>query len=215
VVDLEMVRSVIEDRADSLRHALRLGYFTVAWNVTEGVVALVAAALAGSRALLGFGLDSGVESLSAAVLIWRLDAERRDPSRAEQVERRAVRLIGVTFLVLAAFVGFESVRSLVTGAEPESSPVGIALTAVSLVVMPMLARRKREVGRAMGSRAVEVDSQQTWACVYLSVVVLVGLLLNTLFGWWWADPVAALIVVVFLVREGREALEAEGLDDCC
>lgn len=206
---------MIEDRAVSLRQALRLGYFTVAWNVTEGVVAIVAAALAGSRALLGFGLDSGVESLSAAVLIWRLLAERRNPSRAEQVEHRAVLLIGITFLLLAAFVGFESVRSLVTGAEPESSPVGIGLTAVSLVVMPMLARRKREVGRAMGSRAVEVDSHQTWACVYLSVVVLIGLLLNTLFGWWWADPIAALVVVVFLVREGREALQAESLDDCC
>jgi divalent metal cation (Fe/Co/Zn/Cd) transporter len=206
---------VLVQRERHLRHALRLGYFTVAWNVTEGVVAIAAAVWAGSRALLGFGLDSGVESLSASVLIWRLRIEKRNPARAERVERQTLRLIGITFFVLAAFVGIESVRSLVASVEPEASPVGILLTVVSLIVMPVLARRKRQVATAMGSRAIEADSAQTRACAYLSVVVLLGLLLNGLFGWWWADPIAALFVVVFLVQEGREALSAEHVDDCC
>jgi divalent metal cation (Fe/Co/Zn/Cd) transporter len=206
---------VLTRREELLGRALRLGYFTVAWNVAEGIVAVVAAVLAGSRALLGFGLDSGVESLSGMVLIWRLRTERRDPETAERVEHQALRLIGVTFFALAAFVGFESVRSLIQASEPDASLVGIIVTAVSLAVMPVLARRKRLVAIAMGSKAVEADSAQTWACVYLSVVVLVGLVLNGLFGWWWADPVAALIVVVLLVREGREALTAEHVDDCC
>jgi divalent metal cation (Fe/Co/Zn/Cd) transporter len=206
---------VLSERDHQLSRALRLGYFTVGWNVIEGVVAIVAAAAAGSRALLGFGLDSAVESLSGAVLIWRLRVERRDPELAERVERRALRLIGWTFFVLGAFVAVDALRSLLGHQEPESSPVGIALTAVSLVVMPLLATRKRRLGRAMGSRAVEADSAQTRACAYLSLVVLVGLVLNSLFEWWWADPVAALLVVVFLVREGREALTAEHVDDCC
>ncbi len=199
----------------AVRRAGRLGVFTVVWNVAEGVVALVAAGVAGSQALLGFGLDSGVESLSALILLWRLSVEGRDPERAEHVERRAVRMIGVTFLVLASFVAADSIRSLAIRSEPEGSPIGIAVTAVSLVVMPLLARRKREVGREMGSRAVESDSKQTSACAYLSAVVLVGLIANAAFGWWWADPAAALVVVGFLVREGIEATRAEHVDDCC
>jgi divalent metal cation (Fe/Co/Zn/Cd) transporter len=206
---------VIEARLIAVRRATRLGVFTVAWNVAEGAVALVAAGVAGSQALLGFGLDSGVESLSALILLWRLSVERRDPERAEHVERRAVRMIGVTFLVLASFVAADSIRSLAIRSEPEGSPIGIAVTAVSLVVMPLLARRKRAVGREMGSRAVESDSKQTSACAYLSAVVLVGLVANALFGWWWADPAAALVVVGFLVREGVDAMRAERVDTCC
>ena len=192
-----------------------LAWFTVGWNVAEGIIAIAAALVAGSRALLGFGLDSGVESLSASVVLWRLYAERRDPARAEAVEQRALRFIGVTFFVLAAFIAFDSIRSLIAKEEPDASIVGIALTAVSIVVMQWLARAKRRVGVSMGSKAVEADSAQTSACVYLSIVVLVGLLLNATFGWWWADPLAALGVVVFLIREGREALSAEHADDCC
>ena len=206
---------MLAERRELLRRALVLGYFTVAWNVVEGVVAVVGAAASGSRALLGFGLDSFVESLSAGVLIWRLRAERMDPERAEQVEHQAVRVIGLTFFALAAFVAVESVRSLAAANEPDSSPVGIAITVVSLIVMPVLARHKRAVGVAMGSQAVKADSTQTRACVYLSVVVLVGLALNTLFGWWWADSVAALIVVALLLREGWDAFHAESVDDCC
>jgi len=198
-----------------VHRALLLAVVTVTWNVAEGVIAVVAAAASGSRALLGFGVDSFVESISAAVLIWRLRAEQRDPDRVEQVERRALRLIGVAFLALAGLVGFEAVRSLLAGDEPDSSTVGIVLTIVSLLVMPLLARAKRRVGVEMGDRSVEADSNQTMACVYLSAVVLGGLTLNALFGWWWADPVAALAVVGFLVREGREAFAADRVDDCC
>jgi divalent metal cation (Fe/Co/Zn/Cd) transporter len=206
---------VIEARSLLVRRATRLGWFTVGWNVAEGIIAITAALLAGSQALLGFGLDSGIESISASILLWRLYTERRDPERVEQVERRAVRLIGFSFLILAAFVGVDAIHSLVTASEPKSSPVGIVLTAFSLVVMPVLAFKKRQVGREMGSRSVETDSKQTSACAYLSAVVFVGLVLNASLGWWWADPLAALGVVVFLMREGREALGAEHVDDCC
>jgi divalent metal cation (Fe/Co/Zn/Cd) transporter len=206
---------VLTERRVLLRRAVVLAWFTLGWNVIEGVVAIAAALLAGSQALLGFGLDSGVESMSATVVLWRLYAERRDPARAEAVEQRALRLIGLTFFVLAAFVTVEAVRALVGGHEPHVSVVGIVLTSVSIVVMQWLARAKRWIGIAMGSNAVQADSSQTSACVYLSVVVLGGLLLNAAFGWWWADPLAALGVVAFLVREGREALAAEHADDCC
>jgi divalent metal cation (Fe/Co/Zn/Cd) transporter len=202
-------------RAGLVQRAVRLAVFTVVWNVLEGVVAIAAASVAGSQALLGFGLDSGIESLSASILLWRLFAERRDPERVAYIEQRAVKLIGVSFLVLAAFVVGDALRSLATGSEPSASPVGVALTGVSLIVMPLLARRKRQVGREMGSRSVETDSKQTSACAYLSAVVLIGLILNVVFGWWWADPIAALGVAVFLLREGKDALTADRVDDCC
>jgi divalent metal cation (Fe/Co/Zn/Cd) transporter len=176
---------------------------------------LTAAAAAGSLALVGFGVDSIVESASAVVVLWRLLAERRAPDRVDQLEHRAVTVIGVTFLGLAALVGVESVRSLVAGDRSDATVVGIGLTIVSLIVMPVLARAKRSVGRALDSRSVEADSRQTDACVYLSIVVLVGLVANAWLGWWWADPVAALGVVVFLVLEGVRALRAERIDDCC
>jgi divalent metal cation (Fe/Co/Zn/Cd) transporter len=212
---LSTIDRMLTERRSLLRRAVLLAWFTVGWNVIEGVVAIAAALMAGSRALLGFGLDSGVESLSASVVLWRLYAEGRDPERAEAVEQRALRLIGITFCVLAVFIAVESVRALLGQEEPDSSIVGIVLTAVSVIVMQWLARTKRRVGIAMGSKAVEADSAQTSACVYLSIVVLVGLLLNTTLGWWWADPLAALGVVVFLIHEGREALEAKHADDCC
>jgi divalent metal cation (Fe/Co/Zn/Cd) transporter len=148
-------------------------------------------------------------------VLWRLYTERSDPERAEAVERRALRLIGVTFLVLAAFIAFESIRTLAEQQEPDASLAGIVLTALSLGVMRWLAHSKRQVGVAMGSRAVEADSAQTSACVYLSLVVLIGLVLNAALSWWWADPLAALGVVVFLIREGRQALRAQHCDDCC
>lgn len=206
---------MLAGRPALLRRAVLLAWFTVGWNLLEGTVAIVAAQAAGSSALLGFGLDSAVESLSASVLLWRLHGERRDAARADVVERKALRLIGVTFLVLAAFVALESIRSLIDHDTPHASVVGIVLTSVSIIVMHRLARTKRRVGVALGSRAVEADSAQTSACVYLSIVVLVGLGLNAAIGWWWADPVAALAVVVLLVREAIEALEAEHVDDCC
>lgn len=203
------------NRAQVLIRAQRLAIFTIGWNVTEGIVAVTAAVIAGSGALLGFGLDSAIESISGTVILWRLSVERRAPERAERVERLATRAIGASFLVLAAFVAYEAISALVTGDEPEASTVGIALTGLSLVIMPILARRKLAVAIGLGSKAAEADSAQTFACAWLSVVVLVGLALNAILGWWWADPVAALGVVVLLLNEGREALTAEELDDCC
>lgn len=203
------------DRTALIRRARWLAIFTVVWNLAEGVVAMVGASIDGSRALIGFGVDSFVESISAAIVIWRLGAEQRDPHRAEQVEQRALTAIGVAFFLLAAVVAFEATRSLLAGERPDASAIGIGLTVVSLIVMPVLARSKRRVGRALESRSVEADSQQTVACVYLSAVVLVGLVLNALFGWWWADPVAALGVAGFLVREGLATLRADHVDECC
>lgn len=202
-------------RATLLRRAWWLAMFTIVWNLAEGGVAIAAAALAGSRALVGFGVDSFVESASASVLVWRLHVEQRSPERAAHVEERALTMIGITFLALAGLVGVESIRSLVAGEQPDVSLAGILLTIVSLIVMPVLAREKRRVGRELGARSVEADSRQTQACVYLSAVVLTGLVANAVFGWWWADPIAALGVVVFLVREGRDALEADHVDECC
>jgi cation diffusion facilitator family transporter len=198
-----------------LRRGLRLEYLTVGWNVLEGVIAIAAGLASGSVALIAFGIDSFVETISGVVLIWRLGAEARgglDEEAVERVERRARLLVGVSFMVLAVYVAFESVRTLLTAEAPDASPIGIVLTAVSIAVMLWLARAKLETGQALGSRALIADSRQTRACWYLSAVALAGLGLNALLGWWWADPVAALAIAVLLVREGREALSGEDDD---
>lgn len=208
------VRST-EPRAELLARGLLLEYVTVGWNIIEGVIAIAAGAVSGSVALIGFGVDSFVESLSGGVLIWRLRAEHggADPERIEVIERRAEQLVGVLFLVLAAYVSFEALRGLLTGAQPDASAVGIVLTAVSIVVMLWLARAKRRVGVALGSRALIADAMQTLACWYLSTVALVGLVLNAALGWWWADSVAALAIAVLLLREGLEAIRGEDHDE--
>lgn len=195
-----------------IRRGLVLEYLTVGWNVLEGLIAIVAGLLSGSVALVAFGMDSLVEIISGFVLIWRLRAEDRgdlDEAALERTERRAELLVGGAFMVLAAYVTIESLRSLLRAEAPEASPVGIVLTALSIVVMLWLARAKRETGEALGSRALIADSKQTRACWYLSAVALVGLGLNALLGWWWADPVAALAIAVLLVREGWEALSGD------
>jgi divalent metal cation (Fe/Co/Zn/Cd) transporter len=195
-----------EPRDALLRHALRLEYLTVGWNVVEGVVALAAAAAAGSVALLGFGIDSFVESASGIILVWRLHAEQRaaDELRIEQVERRARRLVALSLALLAAYVAVEATTSLAAGERPEASPVGLALAVTSLVVMWWLARAKRRVAVRLGSRAMGADAFQTEACFWLSVFLLVGIGANAALGLWWADAVAALGMTVFI---GREALE--------
>jgi divalent metal cation (Fe/Co/Zn/Cd) transporter len=205
----------LDRRAQQLERARRLSIFTIAWNITEGIIAITAGTLAHSGALVGFGLDSGIESISATVLLWRIQAERNDPDRAERVEHAATRAIGASFILLAAYVAYDGIIALAGRDEPDTSIIGIALTAVSLIVMPLLAHRKRHVATQLGSRAGQADSAQTMACVWLSAVVLSGLALNATLGWWWADPAAALGVVAFLLLEGREALTAEQLDDCC
>jgi cation diffusion facilitator family transporter len=198
-----------------IRRGLLLEYLTVGWNVLEGLIAIVAGLLSGSVALVAFGMDSLVEIISGLVLIWRLRAEDRgdlDEVALERTERRAELLVGAAFMVLAAYVTIESLRSLLQAEAPEASPIGIVLTALSIVVMLWLARAKRETGEALGSRALIADSKQTRACWYLSAVALVGLGLNALLGWWWADPLAALAIAVLLVREGWEALSGEDDD---
>lgn len=200
------------DRAGLLRRGLRLEYLTVGWNIVEGLIAIGAGLAAGSVALIGFGIDSFVESGSGSALIWRLRAETSggaDEERLEQIERRAERFVGVSFLLLGAYVAYEAVQTLLAQDHPAASPVGIALTLLSLVVMLWLARAKRRTGEALASRALIADSQQTFACWYLSATTLVGLALNAVFGLWWADPVAALVIVVFLGREGIEALRGD------
>ncbi len=204
------------ERPRLLRRALRLEYLTVGWNIVEGLVAIAAAAAAGSVALLGFGIDSFVESASGSVLIWRLLAERRadedDLERIEHVERRAQRFVAASLALLAAYIAWDSTTSLLAGERPEPSLVGILLAAVSLVVMWWLARQKRSVSIALGSRAMAADAFQTDACFWLSLFLLVGIGANALFGWWWADPVAALGMTVLIAREALEAWRGEDDD---
>jgi divalent metal cation (Fe/Co/Zn/Cd) transporter len=163
-------------------------------------------------ALLGFGIDSFVECASGSVLVWRLRAEAagdRDAEAIERFERRAERLVGFSFFALAAYIVFDALTTLLSQERPDASPIGIALTAISIGVMLWLARAKRRTAAQLGSRALAADAEQTQACWYLSIVVLAGIGLNALFGWWWADPVAALAVSVLLVREGRESWSGE------
>ena len=201
-------------RAALLRRGLHLEYLTVGWNLVEGTVAVGAAVAAGSIALLGFGIDSFVESTSGAILIWRLVAEGRakDQHAIERLDRRAHRLVAISLFLLAAYVGFDAGRTLWLGERPEVSAVGVVLLVVSMVVMQWLARAKRRTGRALGSRALVADAFQTTACWWLSVTALAGIGLNALLGWWWADPAAALVMVFFLAREGLEAWRGEA---CC
>jgi divalent metal cation (Fe/Co/Zn/Cd) transporter len=201
-------------RALSLRRGLRLEFLTVGWNVVEGIVAVAAAAAAGSVALLGFGVDSFIESLSGAILIWRLRAEAGGAGgpEVEALDRKAHRLVAASLLILAAYVAVDASHALWTRERPAPSPVGIALTTVSLAVMIWLARAKRRAARDLGSRALEADAFQTTACWWLSVITLAGIGLNAALGWWWADPAAALGMTVFLFREAREAWSGE--DGC-
>ncbi len=201
-------------RADLVRRGLRLEYFTVGWNVVEGLVAIAAALAAGSVALLAFGIDSFVETASGLILIWRLQAERRavDHERIETVERRAQRLVAASLVGLAGYITFDAVTTLLAGDRPDASPVGVALAALSLGVMWWLARAKRRTAIALGSRAMQADAFQTTTCWWLSLAVLAGVGLNTMFGLWWADPIAALVIPVFLIREAREAWAGHDCD---
>jgi divalent metal cation (Fe/Co/Zn/Cd) transporter len=198
------------ERALQLRSGRKLEYFTLGWNLLEAAVAIGAGWLAGSIALVGFGVDSLIECTSGAILLWRLSSPAHDESR----EQLAQRLVGVSFFLLAAYVGFEAWKSLIAGEPPEASVAGIVLSMASLVVMPLLARAKRRVAANLGSRALVADSRQTDLCAYLSAILLGGLALNALFGWGWADPVAALIMVPIIAREGFQAWRGEVCQDC-
>ena len=189
------------------RRAQLLAGVSVIYNLVEAVVAVMAGAVAGSIALIGFGLDSLVEMGSGLVILWQF----RHPV-PESRERLALRLIGLSFFALAGYVAVESVRNLIGGGKPAPSAAGIALAVVSLLVMPVLSRAQRRTGRALNSGSVVADSKQTLLCTYLSAVLLVGLLLNALLGWTWADPVAGLVIAAVAVREGIEAWRG---DACC
>ncbi|MET0726832.1 MAG: cation transporter [Acidimicrobiales bacterium] len=203
------------DRAGLVRRGQKLAWFTIAWNALEGIAGIAAGIAAGSIALIGFGVDSYVEVFAGSVILWRLSKERHGAQVSAAAERRAVRLIAVTFLLLAAGVGVESVRRLASGDRPDESWFGVGLAIVSLVVMPLLARAKRRVGERLGSRAVTADATETMLCVWLSAILLVGLGANALLGWWWADPLAGLGVVYVAAREGIDNWQAESVDDCC
>jgi divalent metal cation (Fe/Co/Zn/Cd) transporter len=194
-------------RAVLVRRVRLLVTATIAYNVVEAAVALAAGTAASSGALVGFGLDSVVEVASAVAVAWQFSG--RDP---EARERRALRLIALSFFALAAYVTAESARTFFTAAAPESSLTGVVLAAVSLVVMPALSAAQRRTGRELGSASAVADSRQTLLCTYLSAVLLAGLLLNTLWGWWWADPLVALAIAFVAVKEGRTAWRGE---HCC
>ena len=201
------------DRTALVRQGQRLEYFAVIWNAVEGLVAVVAGLIAGSISLVGFGIDSFIEVTSGSVLLWRMlvDANVRD---RERNEKRALRIVGLCFSLLAVYIGFESGSDLWFRRAPEHSIPGIVLACLSLVVMPLLSRSKRTVGHALNSAAMQADAKQTQFCTYLSAILLLGLVLNAVFGLWWADPAAALVMVPIIAKEGIERLQGKTCDDC-
>lgn len=195
------------------RRALRLAQLTVAWNVVEGAVAITAGLLAGLVSVVGFGIDSGIESVAAVLVGLRLAARLRDGEADERAERRTLKAVAVTFFLLAGWVTVEGVRSLLSGEAPDSSPVGIVLLAVSLVVMPVLAAVKRRVGLRLGDPLVLADAAETRICALLSASTLLALLAFAVTGAAWLDPVAGFVIAAFAVHEGREAWEGELVED--
>lgn len=189
----------------------RLEYFTIGWNSAEGVVAVLAGAVAGSISLVGFGADSFIEVVSGVTLLWRMSVDG-DTCRRERTEVLALRIVGTCFVGLASYVAFEALRALWTRSAPAHSVPGILLACASLVVMPLLSRAKRRVGSALNSAAMHADARQTEFCTYLSAILLGGLLLNALWGLWWADPVAALLMVPIIAKEGVDGLRGRA---CC
>jgi divalent metal cation (Fe/Co/Zn/Cd) transporter len=209
VVPRPAVRVPSPDRARLVRRARLLAWGGIAWHVVEFAIAVAAGIAASSIALIGFGFDSLIESVAGLIVLWRFSARR---SHSESAERRAQQAIAVSFFILAAYVGVEAIRTLVAGDAPEASWVGIGLAAVTAPTMPLLALAKRRVGVELGSAAAVSEGAQNMVCAYLSVALLVGLLANAVFGAWWADPAAALVIAAVAAREGREAWKGE---DCC
>jgi divalent metal cation (Fe/Co/Zn/Cd) transporter len=196
-----------------VRRARFLARLGLAWHGVEAAVAIGAGVAAGSIALIGFGADSLVESMAGVILLWRFREARAE---SDDAERRAYRLIGITFWIIAAYVGIEAIRALVGGDHPEVSYVGIALAAVTAVTMPPLAIAKGRVAEKLGSAATRSEGRQNLLCAYLSVALLIGLGANAALGWWWADPVTALVIAAVAINEGRDSWRGEGCaDDCC
>jgi divalent metal cation (Fe/Co/Zn/Cd) transporter len=209
-----MATTTTPNRSALVRRGQRLEYFTIAYNSLEGLVSIIAGAVAGSVSLIGFGLDSLMEVTSGAALLWRLHHDL-DHSRRERLERTTLRIVGGCFIALAAYILYESGSALIRHESPERSIPGIIIAAVSVIVMPMLARAKRRVAAGIGSGAMHADSRQTDFCTYLSAILLGGLLLNALAGWWWADPVAGLVMVPIIAKEGMDGLKGKACCDDC
>ena len=197
-----------------VRRGERLEYFTIGYNTLEGVTSIVAGLIARSVSLVGFGLDSIIEVTSGAALLWRLHHDL-DLSRREQVERAALRTVGACFIALALYILYESGSMLIRHVPPKRSIFGIVIAAISVIVMPLLARAKRRVARQIGSGAMHADSKQADFCSYLSATLLGGLLLNAMLGWWWMDPAAGLVMVPIIGKEGIDGLRAETCCDRC
>ena len=203
------------DRGVLLKRGFRLENISLGWNLIEGTVAVIAGVIAGSVALIGFGVDSFVESSSAAVIIWRILSESRNKTNPEKIyliERRAQRLVGLSLLAFAIYILFQSGSALVLQERPEVSHTGIILAVLSLAVMWWLARSIRRVGQQLHSHAIEADSSQTLACWWMSLSLLVGLGVNALFGWWWADPLAGIAISALMLREAKSVWSGK---DCC
>ncbi len=198
-----------------VRRGLQLSYATLAYNCLEGIIAILAGLVAESIALVGFGADSLIEVTASLTAIWRLRSDS-DPGRKERSERISLRFIGTLFLALAAYVAADAIQALIRRQAPDASVVGLVLAAASLVVMPILANAKRKVAVAMDSGALAAESRQTMLCTYLSAILLGGLILNAALGWWWADPVAALVMVPIIAREGIDAVrDRTACGECC
>ncbi len=207
------IAATATDRAALVRRGLLLNYLTIGYNLVEAIVSVAAGLVSGSVALVSFGVDSGIEVTSSVAAHWRLRADTT-PERRERVERTTHRIIGLSFLALAAYVVAESVTTLWQGEAPEASPVGLAVLVLSVLIMPAIARASRRIARALGSRALEADAAQTSLCAYLSIIALAGVGLSAALGWWWADPVAALAMVPIISREGLEGVRGEATCDC-
>jgi divalent metal cation (Fe/Co/Zn/Cd) transporter len=203
----------LERRSLIAQHGRRLEFITITWNSLEGLLAVLAGVLAGSIALVGFGIDSFIEVISAAALLWRMSVDADEHNR-EHHERLALQVVGLCFIALALYIAVDSTKQLISQRAPERSLFGIAIAAAALIVMPILSRAKRHVASQLDSAAMKADSRQTDFCAYLSAIVLVGLAANWLLGWWWADPVAALIMVPIIANEGRESLRGKQCSDC-
>jgi divalent metal cation (Fe/Co/Zn/Cd) transporter len=201
------------DRAGLVQRGVRLEYWTIGYNLLEAVVSLLSGLLAGSIALIGFGLDSLIEVTSAGAILWRLGRDE-DAERREHHERIALKAIGGCFFALVGWIGYDASTSLWAAEAPRESLPGIVLAAASLIVMPLLARAKRRVAAAISSGAMEADARQTDLCFYLSAILLLGLVLNAVMGWWWADPVAGLAMTPIVFKEGLQAWRGETCADC-
>lgn len=201
------------NRSQLVQRGRTLEYFTVAYNTAEGTISVIAGLIAGSVSLVGFGLDSLIEVTSGAALLWWLHNDLNE-SRREAAERITLSVVGWCFIALGVYILLDSIFALVHHETPERSLLGIAIAAASVVVMPLLARAKRQVAAGLGSAAMKADSRQTDFCMYLSAILLGGLLLNSLLGWWWTDPVAGLVMVPIIAKEGIDSLRRKACEAC-